>query len=120
MQTQATESLGIEDNFIILDPAGNTYFGSVATRCATNGIGRKLEHILRLPIFTDSLIANPAGQFWVVAIVENEPVIMAGQSTMRGAKHYMKDGRILVWHSLLQNVKRADDLRCEIRSTSSA
>ena len=103
---------GIEDNYIVLDPKGNTYYGSLATRCATNGQGRELERMFSL----DLMITHPAGQFWCVEVMADGSLITrAGQSTIRGANRFMAPGRMLVWHSALENVRDARELVCHIR-----
>lgn len=71
---------------IILDRKGNTYVGSLAQRFATGELEIPKVHHLG------------GESFHVFEVSEDGRVIYrAGQSTVRGARSYMQENRVLVY-----------------------
>ncbi len=103
-------------NEIIMDPKGNTYVGSLASKFAyTPALRDQLDRFS-----LDQMITHPLGQFWIVEVMDDGTLITrAGQSQHSLAMRFMGPNRIICWHSALWNVKDARNLVCGIRGHAS-
>jgi len=84
-------------NQIILCERGNSYFGCVASKYVyTDYLQARLADIMRIPADSDN-------KFWVL----EGAVVVAGQSTLKGALRYMTESRVLVTRENVHGVTLA-------------
>jgi len=103
---------------IIVRERGNTYFGATASRFAYTAPFRdELERIVKVDLRSESLInAHPLGQFYVLEVCEDQIILRAAQSTIKGAKRYAQTGlHVIAWHEALENVNDESEQACRIR-----